>query len=124
MVGYENDYDDRLLGDGKAPEQDEKKEKELEFKEEYYELPPAIRRRTLIWSIASVVLASLSVLLSSFYYVGIVLSFLAIGSSLISRRNLGFFDRFSVVGIIVAVMGFVFNGFSLIIGVFGIELFK
>ncbi len=106
-----NNYDDRrLLG---SPDEDEDAAEERnEAKrgsDEYYDLPPAIRSRTRLWSVISLVLAVLSVLLCPVYYVSLVFSILAVGASLFSRRTLGFFDSLAVIGLIVAIFGFVFG---------------
>lgn len=116
--------DERLLGTGADTENGvgEFEEKSGDSTEEYYELPPAIKSRTLVWSVASLVLGILSLLLCPFYYVSLVLAALAVGATVISRRNLGFFDRLAVLGIILGVMGFVFGIFSMTADMIG--LFK
>lgn len=64
------------------------------------------QRRT--WSVVSVVLAALSVILCYFSWVGLVLGVLAIAAALISRKNLGYFDKLTLAGIIIAIFGVVF----------------
>ncbi len=110
-----NEYESRLLGSGDA-EYEIKDDETAEEEEagEYYDLPPAIRSRTRIWSVASIVLAILSVLLCRVYYLGIVLALASIGGAVISRKTLGFFERTSVWGIIFGTAGFVFSIFMLI----------
>lgn len=116
--------EERLLGTGADTETgvSEIEEKNEDGSEEYYELPPAIRSRTLIWSVASLVLGILSLLLCPFYYVSLVLAALAVGCTVVSRKNLGFFDKLAVLGIILGIMGFVFGIFSLTADMIG--LFK
>ncbi len=108
---FDNEYDSRLLESGQEEKTSvgEYKPSEKNDAEEYYDLPPAIRSRTRIWSVSSLVLSILSVLLCAFYYVSLVFAVLAVGASLFSRRTLGFFDRCSVIGLIVSIFGFVFG---------------
>ena len=119
--GFYNDYDERLLGEGTDTkyEEDPRTEKEPES-EEYYELPLAIRARSLIWAVISFSAGILSLLLCKFYYVSIVLALVSVGSSLISRRNLGFFEKFSIMGLIFGIMGAVCSVFSLIANLIGL----
>ncbi len=64
------------------------------------------QRRT--WSVASVVLAALSILLLYFSWVSLVLGILSVGAALISRKNLGYFDKISLVALIISIFGVVF----------------
>ena len=118
--GFYNDYEERLLGEGTDTkyEEDPRTEKEPES-EEYYELPPAIRSRSLIWAVISFSLGILSLLLCKFYYVSIAFALVSIGSSLVSRRNLGFFEKFSIMGLILGIMGVVCSIFSCIASAIG-----
>lgn len=88
--------------------------------EEYYDLPPTIRSRTLIWSVISVICGVLSLLLCPFYYVSYVLVAGAVVLALISRKNLGFFEKYSIMGIIFGIMGFVCTTFALVANLLGI----
>ena len=119
--GFYNDYDERLLGEGTDTkyEEDPRTEKEPES-EEYYELPPAIRSRSLIWAVISFSLGILSLLISKVYYVSIAFALVSIGSSLISRRNLGFFEKYSIMGLIFGIMGAVCSIFSFIASAIGL----
>ena len=64
------------------------------------------QRRT--WSVASLVLAVLSVLLFYFSWVSLILGLASIGAAIVSRKNLGYFDKISVAALIVAIFGAVF----------------
>ena len=121
--GFFNDYEDRLLSDGTDIEKEEEVEAEdnaLDSSEEYYELPLALRSRSLIWSVISFVAGVLSLALCSFYYVSLVFAVGSILSSLISRRNLGFFERYSIIGLVLGIMGVVCGIFSAIVNSLGI----
>ena len=64
------------------------------------------QRRT--WSVISIVLAGLSLLLCSFSWAGLVLGLASIGAAVIFRIRLGYFDKLSLVALIVAIFGIVF----------------
>jgi hypothetical protein len=113
--GYYNDYEDRLLGENTETkyEEDPRTEREINA-EEYYPLPAAIRSRTLKWAVLSLVAGILSILLSLLPYIGFVMTLVAVVMTLISRRNLGYFDRYSTVGLITAIIGAVCSVFALV----------
>ena len=123
MSGFNNDYNERLLGSGDGDEKLEDFEPEMaktDESEEYYELPLAIKSRSLIWAVISFAAGILSLALCPFYYVGFVFVGVAVITSLISRRNLGFFEKYSIMGLVFGIMGFVFSTFSLIADVLSI----
>lgn len=91
--------------------------------EEVYPLPPSIKSRTLIWSALSIILAAFCIFLAKFYYVGIVLALLTVGSALMSRKTLGFFDKYAILGIIFGIAGFIANIFSMIAQLSGLVTF-
>ena len=71
------------------------------------------QRRT--WSVASIALAALSIIfIFIFSYVGLALALLSVGAALISRKNLGYFDKLSLCAMIVAIFGAVFS----LVGIF------
>ena len=119
--GFYNEYDQNLLGEGTDTkyEEDPRTEKDPEA-DEYYELPPTLRSRSMIWSVISLVASVLSILLCPFYYVSLCFAITSVGSSLLSRRNLGFFDKYSIMGLILGIMGFVLGIFSLVVNILGI----
>ena len=88
--------------------------------EEVYPLPPSIKSRSLIWSVLSIILAALGLVLFKVYYVGILFSVVAVCFALVSRKNLGFFEKYSILGIIFGVMGFITNIFSMVADIIGI----
>ena len=68
------------------------------------------------WSVASMILGILSILLSFIPFTGVVLGTVSIITALISRRNLGYFDGIAIAGIITGAIGSVFGIMSLVIG--------
>lgn len=71
-------------------------------------------RRT--WSVASLALAVLSILLLYFPIVSLIIGALSVGAGALSRKNLGYFDKLTLAGIIVGIFGIVFSVAGLIFG--------
>ena len=71
-------------------------------------------RRT--WSVASLILAVLSIFLTYFSWVGLALALISGGCAAMSRKNLGYFDKISLTGIIVAIFGIMFAITGLVFG--------
>lgn len=88
--------------------------------DEYYRLPSSERARTRIWSVLSLTLAILSALLCPFWQAGIILAVLSVGTSLLSRRLLGFFDSIALWGLIIGIFGCVFCLSSMIFDLTGV----
>ena len=117
---YENDTERSLVAfDGENAENTLPVRQDVDS-EEYYSLPPAIRARTLIWSVISLICGVLSILLCPFYYVSFVFAAAALVFSVVSRKNLGFFEKCAIMGIILGIMGFVFGTFSMISDLLGL----
>lgn len=118
--GFYNDNDDRLLEVGDEDKKDLDNETVAEESEEYYNLPLAIKSRSLIWSVVSFTFGVLSLALCAFYYVSLPFAVAAVVFSLVSRRNLSFFEKYSIMGLIFGLMGIVFSIFSLVANTLGI----
>ena len=111
--GIYDEYESRLLSAG-SEEEEEKTEPEVEAEEEtdseeYYKLPSTLKSRSLIWSILSFALGVLSIALCPFYYVSLVFAAVSVATSLVSRKNLGFFEKYAIFGLILGIMGVVFG---------------
>ena len=117
-VNY-NDYDERLLSGGTDTkyEEDPRTEKEPESEEDiYYQLPANLKSRSLKWAVISLVAGILSLVLCPFYYVaGFFFVALGCGATAISRVNLGYFEKTSIIGLILSMIGVVCNTFSVIV---------
>ena len=87
---------------------------------EYYDLPASPKERSMGWSLLSLALSVLSVALCAFWYVSFPLAIGAVIFSVISRKKLGYFDKMSVFGLIVGIVGFVFSAFSLFVSISGV----
>ena len=109
---FYDDYDNRMLpGNTEAEEVEEETDtemvEEIQAEEEYYQLPSTLRSRSLIWSFISFVAGILSIILCPFYYVSFVFAIGSVVASLLSRRNLGFFEKYAIYGLILGIMGIV-----------------
>lgn len=71
-------------------------------------------RRT--WSVVSLALAIISVLSFSLSWLSLIFGALSVGAAAISRKNLGYFDKISLAGIIVGIFGVVFSLAGIIFG--------
>lgn len=122
---FYDDYDNRLLPGGSENTEQEEAKTETEVtedavQEEYYTLPPTLKSRSLIWSMVSFIAGILSILLCPIYYVSLVFALASVVTSLISRKNLGFFEKYAIIGLILGMMGIVFGISSLIAARLGI----
>ena len=111
---FYDDYDNRFLPEGSenTEETEENTEPEVEKNDEmdeYYELPTEIKSRTLIWSVLSFALGVLSIALCPLYYISLAFAVGSIFTSSVSRRNLGFFEKYAIYGLILGIMGIVFG---------------
>lgn len=120
--GFDNDFDNRLITAGNEEEVDFEPETAAQDTEsdEYYELPLAIKSRSLIWSVVSFTLGILSLALCFFYYLALPFAAASVVFAMVSRRNLGFFERYSIMGLVLGFMGIVFGVFCLVAKTIGI----
>ena len=72
--------------------------------------------KTMGWSVVALVSGIISVICCCLGVTGIILGAVAIVSSILSRKSLGYFDGLSIAGLILGIFGLVF-GFSIIIAV-------
>ncbi len=75
------------------------------------------RRKTMGWSVASLVAGILSVVCCCFGYTGVIFGIAAVVFSAVSRKKLGYFDGMSIAGLILGIFGFVF-GISMLVMTF------
>ena len=68
------------------------------------------KKNSRAWSLASLAMSIVALLCCCFIdWLGMVFSTVAIVFALISRKNIGYFDRLSLAGIIVGIFGIVFG---------------
>ena len=99
---------------------EEKEEHTSPLTEEYYELPLSLGARKRFCSLASLILGALSILLCFLYYVSIPLAILAVIFAFVSRKNFGFFDKITLIGIIFGLVGAVFGISALVLDLVGV----
>lgn len=75
---------------------------------------PNGRRKTYSWSVSSLICGIISVVCCCIGYGAVVLGILAIVFSIISRKNLGYFDGMAVAGLVLGIMGFILGGAILV----------
>ena len=77
--------------------------------ERYEELFSDKKPKSAVWSVISLVLGVLSVVWGLFGWHGMIFGILAIIMAVISRARLGYFDTFTVAGMILGIFGAVFG---------------
>ena len=113
-----NKEEKNTLSEGYLPEGVEDKTNDVSESREYYALPA--KSVSMIWSVISLVLAILSVLLCPLYYVGIILAVAAVVFAVVSSRKLGFFDKMSIFGLIIGIFGVIFGVFICVLDLTGL----
>lgn len=88
---------------------EEKVEGEEKIEEYAYKNVITKNGNTRLFSVISVAFAALSVILSFVPWVGFIFGLVSVGFSLISRKQLGYFEGLALVGLIVGIFGFVFS---------------
>ena len=81
---------------------------EEEKGEECYPPPQNPKKRTMLFSALSVILAVISISLAVFYIPSLILGVLSIGAAVYSRLILGFFDKLTLIGLILGIFGVIF----------------
>ena len=99
---------------------DNTEEEDDAVNDEYYTLPREGKRRTRLPSVLSLVLGILSVALAAIYPASLATAGAAIVFSTVSRVKLGFFNRLSLVGLILGIVGAVFGISSMIVTLLGL----
>ena len=103
----QNQYNEEHRVDGDAPQNEEEYAYKTVIKNKQ-------NRRT--WSVVSLALAVLSVLLLYFPIVSLIFGAVSVGAGAMSRKNLGYFDKLTLAGIIIGIFGIVFSLAWLIFG--------
>ena len=75
----------------------------------YYEFFNKDKPKTIVWSLASMILGIVSIVCSLFGWVGLIFGIAAVVLAIVSRLNLGYFDKMSVLGLIFGIFGIVFG---------------
>lgn len=94
----------------------ENKEKEPE-EERYYEVFNKDKPKYIIWSLISAILGGISVICAFFGWFGLIIGVGAVVFAVVSRINLKYFDKISIMGLILGIFGIVFGVAVIILGV-------
>lgn len=86
--------------------------------EEYYSLPTG--SKSILKSVLSVIFAILSIALCFIWYLGVIFSVSGIVFSVLHRKQFGYFNTPSVIGLILSIFGIVFSGFAFAAGMIGL----
>ena len=97
----QNEYNNEFEEETKAENEASEEKDEYAYKSVITKTKQ--NRRT--WSVISLALAVLSILFIWVSWVSIVLAIASIACALVSRKNLGYFDKLSLAGIFVGMMG-------------------
>ena len=91
----------------------EKKEEE----ERYYEVFDKDKPKYIIWSLISAILGGISVICAFFGWGGLIVGLGAVAFAIVSRINLKYFDKISIMGLILGLFGIVFGIAVIVIGI-------
>ena len=82
-----------------------------EKKEEQYAFIGLFKgdKKSRIWSVTSIVMGVISLLLCFLPVLGIIFSVFSVIFTIVSRRVLGYFEGLGILGLIIGVFGFVFS---------------
>ena len=68
-----------------------------------------LKSKSRLWSVIAISLGVLSVCLCFVFWLGLIFGVAAIIATVISRINIGYFDRISVAALIISIFGSVFS---------------
>ena len=68
-----------------------------------------MKSKSRLWSVIALGLGVLSVCLCFVYWLGLIFGIAAIVATVVSRINLGYFDKISVAALIISIFGSVFS---------------
>ena len=85
-------------------------EQESEKKSEYaYKNVMDGKQKKRTWSVISFILSLISIAFCSVPIAGIILGLLSLGAAIYSRKYIGYFDGFSLAGLMIGIFGVVFS---------------
>lgn len=76
------------------------------------------KKKSRAWSVAALVLGIVSILCCCIDWFGLVAGVLAVIFTVISRKNLGYFDGLSIGALITAIFGIIFSGVLVGVGIY------
>ena len=91
--------------------------KNEEEQDRYYEVFDKDKPKYILWSLISAVLGGISVICALFGWGGLIIGAAAVVFAIVSRVNLKYFDKISIVGLILGIFGMVFGVAIIILGI-------
>ena len=111
--GLYNEKNDSVLAPDSYYENKEKASDESD--ERYYEVIEGGAPKTRVFSVVSLILGIVSILLSFTGWIGFIIGMGAIAFSVVSRIKLGYFDNMAIFGLLLGIFGIVFGAFYTIL---------
>ena len=105
-------------------EEKRKTEKEARDNSDFSLYDKSGRQKSLGWSVASMAVGILSLLLSPFGWTGILLGVTAIVFAIVARVKIGYFNVFIIVGIVSGIFGTVLGIFFCVFSIFLPDILK
>jgi len=88
-----------------------------ENEECYYEVFNKDKPKYILWSLISAILGGISVICAFFGWGGLIIGAAAVVFAVVSRINLKYFDKISIMGLILGIFGMVFGAAVMILGI-------
>ena len=82
------------------------------------------RRKNKGWSVAAAACSILSFFMCILGWAGLILGFCGIAFAIVSRVKLGYFNSWSIAGILIGIFGMVFSGYIIFFSITNPELIK
>lgn len=83
----------------------------------YYEVFDKDKPKYILWSLISAILGGISVICSLYGWGGLVVGIGAVAFAIVSRVNLKYFDKITIVGLILGIFGMVFGASTIVLEV-------
>ena len=88
-----------------------------ESEDRYYEVFNKDKPKYILWSLISAILGGISVICAFFGWGGIIIGAVGLVFAIVSRINLKYFDKISIMGLILSIFGIVFGVAVIILGI-------
>ena len=92
-------------------------ENKEQSRERYYEVFDKDKPKYMLWSLISAVLGGISVICSLYGWIGFIVGAAAVAFAIVSRVSLKYFDKITIVGLILGIFGIVFGASTIVLGV-------
>lgn len=92
-------------------------EADANAQDRYYEVFDKDKPKYILWSLISAILGGISVICSLYGWGGLVVGIGAVAFAIVSRVNLKYFDKITIVGLILGIFGMVFGASTIVLEV-------